>query len=355
MSETNNSESTCTGCLCGVEVLGSEIRQNPSQHVVYILVVRWSDGSESVIHRQYAEFRNLYAVLVEKLPIETGQICETDKVIPALSGSPWGWQSCIDARQKAIANFCRAVASLPRARRLICVSNLFRPRPEELECGNDSLQRIEVSKTSSSKNHLEISAPIILPTYRARASYPRKNKMELSFQQGDLLEVVSKSSSGWWLCLLPPQRGWAPASLLELVDIDSDMGLEEPDLEGLLYEVTQDYEKSEADELTLSRGAQVRVIYRPPDGWWVVRMGEELGYFPAVFLRPAGADSCCVLEKVLTKVHLSTRRQKTHVLSLLDLSLQAWIQDMKMTSNPLHKSSSSLKAEGIPGAGRNKS
>uniref|UniRef100_A0A8C4QQH3 SH3 domain-containing protein n=1 Tax=Eptatretus burgeri TaxID=7764 RepID=A0A8C4QQH3_EPTBU len=181
------------------------------------------------------------------------------------SGSPWGWQSCIDARQKAIANFCRAVASLPRARRLVCVSNLFRPRPEELEYFSFAILFCLYL------GFLEISAPILLPTYRARASYSRKNKMELSFQQGDLLEVVSKSSSGWWLCLLPPQRGWAPASLLELVDTDSDMGLEKPDLEGLLYEVTQDYVRSEADELSLSRGDQVRVIYRPPDGWWVVR------------------------------------------------------------------------------------
>ncbi|CAL8302352.1 unnamed protein product, partial [Gadus morhua 'NCC'] len=67
-----------------VELLGYEKRLFPSQHFVYMLMVKWSDLSEKLIYRRYPEVHTFHKTLKEMFPIESGAIEKKDRTIPTL-------------------------------------------------------------------------------------------------------------------------------------------------------------------------------------------------------------------------------------------------------------------------------
>ena len=55
-------------------------------------------------------------------------------------------------------------------------------------------------------------------TYLAIASYPAVEDTEVSFQEGDTLELLRVGQEGWWFSRHTgtAKEGWVPASYLEL-------------------------------------------------------------------------------------------------------------------------------------------
>uniref|UniRef100_A0A8C1K0C5 Neutrophil cytosolic factor 1 n=1 Tax=Cyprinus carpio TaxID=7962 RepID=A0A8C1K0C5_CYPCA len=170
-----------------VELLGFEKRFFPSQHYVYMLLVKWSDQSEKLVYRRYPEVHTFHKTLKEMFPIEAGEI-----------------------------DFYRLTAS---------------------------------------------------------------NKCVI---------IVEKSPNGWWFCQCESRRGWVPASYLEPPDGADESDEPEPNYAGELYRTTKGYKAVEEDELTLEAGETIEVIHKLLDGWWVVRKGEDTGFYPSMFLCRTG-------------------------------------------------------------------
>ena len=55
----------------------------------------------------------------------------------------------------------------------------------------------------------------VVDHHRAFESFVAPDETRLSFVEGDVLSVLKKDTSGWWLCQLNGACGWAPASFLE--------------------------------------------------------------------------------------------------------------------------------------------
>ncbi|GAB1603920.1 SH3 and PX domain-containing protein 2A-like [Argonauta hians] len=53
--------------------------------------------------------------------------------------------------------------------------------------------------------------------YQASCSYQAENEEEISFSRHDIVEVLQKDESGWWLVRLGSQEGWAPSNHIEEV------------------------------------------------------------------------------------------------------------------------------------------
>lgn len=53
--------------------------------------------------------------------------------------------------------------------------------------------------------------------YKALGDFHTSNQSELSFREGDLIEVVRAGSNGWWFAkhLTTHKEGWAPSNYLE--------------------------------------------------------------------------------------------------------------------------------------------
>ncbi|KAI8098757.1 P-loop containing nucleoside triphosphate hydrolase protein [Halteromyces radiatus] len=54
-----------------------------------------------------------------------------------------------------------------------------------------------------------------LPTYKAIYPFHSDQEGEISFEKGDILEIVEKDDNGWWLARLNGIEGWVPNNYLE--------------------------------------------------------------------------------------------------------------------------------------------
>ncbi|XP_017284655.1 neutrophil cytosol factor 1 [Kryptolebias marmoratus] len=276
-----------------VELLGFEKRFFPSQHYVYLLMVKWSDLSEKVIYRTYPEIHTFHKSLKEMFPIESGQIEKKDRIIPSLPAPRWlDSEKSRENRKTTLAEYCQSLISLPaHISRCKHLSSFFKVRPEdENPPAPNTLKRNEtfvVSRELTRGTASEISGPIILDTYRVIADFEKTSKHEINLHTGDLVEIVEKSQNGWWFCQCETKRGWVPASYLEPLDGPEEAEEAEPNYEGELHVTNQAYKAELDDEISLNVGETVEVIHKLLDGWWVVRKGDETGYFPSMFLQKA--------------------------------------------------------------------
>uniref|UniRef100_A0A668W3W3 Neutrophil cytosolic factor 1 n=2 Tax=Oreochromis aureus TaxID=47969 RepID=A0A668W3W3_OREAU len=278
-----------------LELLGYEKRFFPSQHYVYMLMVKWSDLSEKLIYRTYPEIHTFHKSLKDMFPIESGQIEKRDRIIPSLPAPRWLWESekSRETTKSTLAEYCQKVISLPpHISRCKHLSNFFKVRPEdENPPAPNTLKRAEtflVSRDQARGVASEISAPIILDTYRVIADFEKSTKYEITLHTGDLVEIVEKNENGWWFCQCESKRGWIPASYLEPLDGPDEAEDAEPNYEGDEHITIQAYKAEQDDEISLEVGETVEVIHKLLDGWWVVRKGDETGYFPSMFLSKAG-------------------------------------------------------------------
>uniref|UniRef100_A0A8C7YCE3 Neutrophil cytosolic factor 1 n=1 Tax=Oryzias sinensis TaxID=183150 RepID=A0A8C7YCE3_9TELE len=260
-----------------VELLGIEKRFFPTQHFVYMLMVKWSDQSEKLIYRSYPEIHTFHKSLKDMFPIEAGQIEAKDRIIPKLPAPRWlESQKSRENRKTTLVDYCHLLVSLPpHISRCKELSNFFKVRPEDENPPAPNItkrnQTFVVSKEPAQGTAAEISGPIILDTYRVIADFEKTSKHELNLQDGDLVEILEKNSNGWWFCQCEAKRGWVPASYLEPLDGPEEAEEAEPDYEGELHVTTNAYKAEQDDEISLDLGETVEVIHKLLDGWWVVR------------------------------------------------------------------------------------
>ncbi|XP_029030091.1 neutrophil cytosol factor 1 isoform X2 [Betta splendens] len=277
-----------------VELLGYEKRSFPSQHYVYRLLVKWSDLAEKLIYRTYPEIHTFHKSLKEMFPIEAGQIEKRDRIIPSLPAPRWITSTkSVENSKITLSEYSHSLVNLPpHISRCKLLTDFFRVRPEdENPTAANTLKKNEASVASSESskgNASEISGPIILDTYRVIADFVKTSKNEINLRDGDLVEIVEKNQNGWWFCQCESKNGWVPASYLEPLDGPDEAEDAEPDYEGEMYITISAYKAEQGDEITLDIDETTEVIHKLLDGWWVVRKGEEVGYFPSMFLQKGG-------------------------------------------------------------------
>ncbi|KAG8451811.1 hypothetical protein GDO86_003855 [Hymenochirus boettgeri] len=291
-----------------VQLLGFEKRYLPSQHYVYMFMVKWQDLTEKLVYRKYTEIYEFHKALKEMFPIEAGDINKEHRTIPHLPAPKWfdGLRST-ENRQVTLSDYSSSLLSLPpKISRCPHVLKFFQVRPEDENrvANSNSGRKPEtflLKEDSSKKNVSDITGPIILQSYRAIADYDKNSKSELTVKTGDVVDVVEKNENGWWFCQLRNKRGWVPSAFLEPLDGPDESEEQDPNYEGELHITTKEYSADMEDELSLKEGESVEVIHKLLDGWWVVRRGSITGYFPAMYLQKSG-------EKALTNGNPSNRK-----------------------------------------------
>lgn len=278
-----------------VALLGFEKRFVPSQHYVYMFLVKWQDLSEKVVYRRFTEIYEFHKMLKEMFPIEAGQINPESRVIPHLPAPRWfDGQRAAESRQGTLTEYCNALMGLPaKISRCPHLLDFFKVRPDDLKLPTDSHAKkpeTYLTPKDGQTNAADITGPIILQTYRAIADYDKSSASEMAVATGDVVEVVEKSESGWWFCQMKAKRGWVPASFLEPLDSPDEAEDPEPNYAGEPYVAIKAYTAVEEDEVSLSQGETIEVIHKLLDGWWVVRKEDVTGYFPSMYLQKSGQD-----------------------------------------------------------------
>ncbi|XP_065780865.1 neutrophil cytosol factor 1 isoform X1 [Muntiacus reevesi] len=278
-----------------IALLGFEKRFVPSQHYVYMFLVKWQDLSEKVVYRRFTEIYEFHKGLKEMFPIEAGDINPENRIIPHLPAPRWfDGQRAAESRQGTLTEYCSTLMSLPvKISRCPHFLDFFRVRPDDLKLPTDS--QVKKPETylmpkDGKSNTADITGPIILQTYRAIADYEKGSSSQMALATGDVVDVVEKNESGWWFCQMKTKRGWVPASYLEPLDSPDEAEDPEPNYEGEPYVTIKAYSGVLEDEMSLEEGETIEVIHKLLDGWWVVRKEDVTGYFPSMFLQKAGQD-----------------------------------------------------------------
>ncbi|XP_011369808.1 neutrophil cytosol factor 1 isoform X2 [Pteropus medius] len=278
-----------------IALLGFEKRFVPSQHYVYMFLVKWQDLSEKVVYRRFTEIYEFHKTLKEMFPIEAGDINPENRIIPHLPAPRWfDGQRVAESRQGTLTEYYNALMGLPvKISRCPQLLDFFKVRPDDLKLPTDSqVKKPEtylVPKDGKS-NVADITGPIILQTYRAIADYEKSSGSEMALAMGDVVDVVEKSESGWWFCQMKTKRGWVPASYLEPLDSPDEAEDPEPNYAGEPYVTIRAYAAVMDDEVSLQQGETIEVIHKLLDGWWVIRKEDVTGYFPSMYLQKAGQD-----------------------------------------------------------------
>uniref|UniRef100_A0A8D2P498 Neutrophil cytosolic factor 1 n=1 Tax=Zosterops lateralis melanops TaxID=1220523 RepID=A0A8D2P498_ZOSLA len=252
-----------------IELLGYEKRFFPSQHYVYMFLVKWNDLTEKVVYRRFTEIYEFHKALKEMFPIESGDINTENRIIPHLPAPKWfDGQRSTENRQGTLAEYCYALVNLPhKISRCLHVVNFFKVRHDDMNPVTDSqIKKPEV---------------FLLP------KDSKKNPTGKRFQRA-AGGCLSSSEGCWWFCQLKNKRGWVPAAYLEPLDGPDESEEQEPNYAGEAYVVQKSYTAVEEDELTLKEGDAIEVIHKLLDGWWVVRKDETTGYYPSMYLQKAG-------------------------------------------------------------------
>ncbi|XP_010071229.1 PREDICTED: neutrophil cytosol factor 1, partial [Pterocles gutturalis] len=169
-----------------IELLGYEKRFFPSQHYVYMFLVKWNDLSEKLVYRRFTEIYEFHKALKEMFPIESGDINVESRIIPHLPAPKWfDGQRSTQNRQGTLAEYCYTLVNLP-------------PKISPCLCSDPSRIRkpeVFLLPKDAKKNSSDITGPIVLQTYRAIADYEKSSTSEMALKAGDMVDVVEKSES----------------------------------------------------------------------------------------------------------------------------------------------------------------
>lgn len=116
--------------IINVDVYDVQKRRKPSKHYVYIIKVTWSNKKVKVIYRRYSRFFDFQHSLLEKFPVESGQLDPNQRVIPFLPGKIYFGRSQVRdvavKRLSHIDDYCKVFIFLmnhvhqPQSYQILC-------------------------------------------------------------------------------------------------------------------------------------------------------------------------------------------------------------------------------------------
>uniref|UniRef100_H2YLR2 SH3 and PX domain-containing protein 2A n=1 Tax=Ciona savignyi TaxID=51511 RepID=H2YLR2_CIOSA len=274
--------------LKSAKVVDIEKRRSPSKHYVYLVEVKWSDGSVCTVGRRFSAFFMMHMSLLEKFPKEGGQKDPSRRILPFLPGKILFKRS--DTREVAlkrlgsISEYCESLILLPEyISQCDTILRFFETSSSDIS--KDT--REKSSSTAVSQIIQDITGPIELETYVAIADYKAAAKTQISLHSGEVVDVVEKSESGWWLvCNTYGSNGWVPGAYLEKEDGSvEDLVTEKAEVgQGAWYVATSHYDAASNDELSFPMGAALEVLETNLEGWWLARYNGAEGWVPGSYL-----------------------------------------------------------------------
>uniref|UniRef100_T1JFN5 SH3 and PX domain-containing protein 2A n=1 Tax=Strigamia maritima TaxID=126957 RepID=T1JFN5_STRMM len=132
--------------------------------------------------------------------------------------------------------------------------------------------------------------------YVSFESYVAKNRDELSFLRGMVLEILSKNENGWWLARCKEKQGLVPAVYLEKCK-----NVKHNQLENKLHEkfgngrcgtrnqqryvTLANFKPESPGYVQFNTGSRVKVLNEDPSGWSYISVAGKTGWAPSTYLR----------------------------------------------------------------------
>ncbi|XP_053327508.1 NADPH oxidase organizer 1-like [Spea bombifrons] len=268
-----------------------------------MFTVLWSDRNDILIYRMFEDFKKLNRQLKKKFPLESGFFKKSECVLPKLKDVP------IFRRNRNTNRFIERLRLLEvyssdllktdgKISQSEEVFKFFAPSNYDLNPTFPENSLVIMPSDAREQNkeppkplpEPPAKGPIISQQYVCIEDYETKDTKNRPFKvkRNELLGVLIKESSGWWLVENEEKRvAWFPAPFLKDLESneDSNSGADS-DYDGVVYYASKGYEAMSSDELTISIGVIVEVMEKSINGWWLVRYNGRTGYVPSMYLKP---------------------------------------------------------------------
>ncbi|XP_056135301.1 intersectin-2b [Lampris incognitus] len=127
------------------------------------------------------------------------------------------------------------------------------------------------------------------------SAYSSNGPGQLSLAPGQLILILSKNTSGYWLGELQArgkkrQKGWFPASHVKI--LGSNSGKSTPAPQPVCQVIAMyDYTAANEDEMSFSKGQLINVLDRNDPDWWKGEINGVTGLFPTNYVKMTTTES----------------------------------------------------------------
>ncbi|KAK6304783.1 hypothetical protein J4Q44_G00253690 [Coregonus suidteri] len=176
-------------------------------------------------------------------------------------------------------------------------------------------------------------------------AYTATGTEQLSLAPGQLILILSKNSTGWWLGELQArgkkrQKGWFPASHVKM--LGSNSGKSTPARLPVCQVIAMyDYKAANEDEMSFSKGQLISVFDKNDPDWWKGEVNGITGLFPTNYVKMTTADSdpsqqWCADLNSLDSMTPQERKRQGYIHELLQTE-ERYVEDLQIVMEVFHK------------------
>ncbi|KAK2856331.1 hypothetical protein Q5P01_005066 [Channa striata] len=167
---------------------------------------------------------------------------------------------------------------------------------------------------------------------------------QLRLSPGQLIVVLAKNSSGWWLGELQArgkkrQRGWFHSSHVKLLGPSSSKSCPSP-LPVCQVIAMYDYSAANRDELSFSKGQLISILDKTNPDWWKGEVSGVIGLLPTNYVKMTTesdpSQQWCADLMTLDTMTPQERKRQGYIHELIQTE-ETYVEDLELVLEVFHK------------------
>ncbi|XP_068181807.1 intersectin-2b isoform X2 [Antennarius striatus] len=168
-------------------------------------------------------------------------------------------------------------------------------------------------------------------------SHVSTNPEQLSLEKNQLIVILSKNTSGWWLGELQArgkkrQKGWFPASHVKI--LGSSSGKSTPAPQPICQVIAMyDYTAANGDEMSFSKGQTISVLDKNDPDWWKGELNGNTGLFPTNYVKMTTdcdpSQQWCANLNSLETLSLQEKKRQGYIHELIQTE-DRYVEDLQI-------------------------
>ncbi|XP_057199114.1 intersectin-2b isoform X1 [Triplophysa rosa] len=169
---------------------------------------------------------------------------------------------------------------------------------------------------------------------QVNTAYSAAGAEQLNLGPGQLILILNKNPSGWWLGELQArgkkrQKGWFPASHVKLLGSNSGKSTPAPAAVCQVISI-YDYTAANEDELSFSQNQIINVLDKSNPDWWKGELNGVTGLIPTNYVKMTTSDSD-------PSQQWSQERKRQGYIDELIETEEKYIEDLQLVLEVFHK------------------
>ncbi|XP_051579333.1 intersectin-2b isoform X2 [Myxocyprinus asiaticus] len=175
--------------------------------------------------------------------------------------------------------------------------------------------------------------------------YTAAGAEQLNLAPGQLILILNKNPSGWWLGELQArgkkrQKGWFPASHVKLLGSNSGKSTPAPAAVGQVIAI-YDYTAANEDELSFSKSQVINVLDKSNPDWWKGELNGVTGLIPTNYVKMTTSDfdpsqQWCADLSTLDSMSPQERKRQGYIHELIETE-EKYMEDLQLVLEVFHK------------------